>query len=112
MEKISITLNVSKIDKSKIFERTYKDKEGNDITEKLYKFDLIKGKEAKFVTEGDTWKMIKTHFGAETQTKEERDAKKKPNYVAEGFIFENKPERIIDARTGRDLTPDADDIGF
>lgn len=104
MEKISITLNVSNIDKSKIIERTYKNKEGVDVTEKLYKFDLIKSKEDKFIAEGTTWKMIKTHFGVEAQTKEEREAKKKANYVAEGFKFETKEDHsAIDPATGIDL---------
>lgn len=106
MKKISITLNVTKIDKSKIFERTYKNKDGEEITEKLYKFDLIETKEPKFVAEGDTWTMFKTHFGAEAQTKDERADKKPANYVAEGFVFEQKAERIIDPANGRDLTPD------
>ena len=107
MEKISITLNVSKIDKSKIFERTYKDKDGNSVTEKLYKFDLIKVKEPKFVAEGEGWRMIKTHFGAETQTREEREAKKTSNFVADGFTFEKK-ESVIDPITGIDCA----DIAF
>lgn len=116
MEKINITLNLSKIDKSKIFERTYKNKDGEDITEKLYKFELIKNREDKFIAEGDTWIMKKTHFGAETQTKEEKAEKKKTNYVAEGFMFENKEpviqvEPLIDPSDGRDITP-TEDIPF
>lgn len=110
MEKISITLDVSKIDKSKIVDKVYKDKDGNEITQKIYKFDAVPCKEVKFVAEGDTWIMKKTHFMAETQTKEERDAKKPTNYIGDGFRFENKEpivqvdEPIIDPSDGRDLS--------
>lgn len=108
MQKISITLDVSKIDKSKIIERKYKNKDGVEVTQKLYKFDLIEGKEPKFVAEGDTWIMKKTHFGAETQTKEEKAVKKPANYVAEGFIFETKEDHTaVDPITGVDLNNDS-----
>lgn len=90
MNKITINLNLSKIDKSKIVERVYKDKEGNEVKEKIYKFEIIPLKEKKFVAEGDTWTMFKTHFGVESQTKEEREAKKPSNFVAEGMQFEKK----------------------
>lgn len=120
MQKISITLDVSKIDKSKIVDKVYKDKEGNEIVQKIYKFDAVPVKEEKFVAEGDTWIMKKTHFMAEAQTKEEREAKKPTNYIGEGFRFDNKepvvqveekPEPIIDPSDGRDLTP-TEDIPF
>lgn len=110
MQKISITLNVSKIDKSKIIERTYNNKDGVEVTEKLYKFELIEAKEPKFVAEGDTWIMKKTHFGVETQSKEEKAEKKKTNYIAEGFTFESKEEPLIDITDGRNITPSEDDI--
>lgn len=110
MQKISITLNVSKIDKSKIIERKYTNKEGNEVIEKLYKFDLIEAKEPKFVAQGDTWVMKKTHFGAETFTKEEKANKKEPNYVAEGFTFEKKDEPIVDPTDGRELSENPFDM--
>lgn len=107
MEKISVTLNVSKIDKSKILERTYKNKDGQDITEKFYKFDLVPTKEQKFISEGKDWVLKKTHFGAETQTKEEKEVKKPTNYVAEGMIFYKKEDHsAIDPMTGVDLNKD------
>lgn len=108
MNKISITLNVSNVPKDKIFERVYKDKEGNEVKERLYKFDLIESKEAKFVTEGATWVMKKTHFGVDAQTKQERESKAKAVYVAEGFVFENKVDTsAIDPMTGLDLSAES-----
>lgn len=97
--KINIKLDVSKIDKSKIVEKTYKDKNGNEVTQKIYSFDAVPVKEEKFVAEGDTWIMKKTHFCAEAQTKEERDAKKPTNYIGEGFVFENK-EPVVEKLVG------------
>ena len=101
MNKINLTLNISKINKDKIFDRTYKDKDGKEITEKNYKVDVVELKERKFVTEGETWKLFKTHFVAESQTKQERDEKAYPNYVGEGFQFENK---LTDPDTGIDTS--------
>ena len=90
MNKISVTLNLSKIDKTRIVDRTYKDKEGNDVTEKNYKVEVIELKQPSFVAEGDTWTMNKTHFVVDAQSKDERAEKKPANYVGEGFQFENK----------------------
>ena len=92
MNKISISLNLSKIDKDKIVERTYKNKQGEEVKEKLYKFDLVESSNQTVVATGDTWVLKKTHFGVEQQTKEEKAQKVKPNYVAEGLIFEKKDE--------------------
>ena len=88
--KISLEIDLTKLDKSKIVEKSYKDKSGNNVTQKIYKADLVELKERKFVTEGDTWKLVKTHFLADPQTKEERDAKKPSNFIGSGFQFENK----------------------
>src|ERR1035437_8123423 len=90
--KISISLNLSKIDKNKIIERVYKNKAGEEVKEKLYKFDLIESTHQTVVATGDTWILKKTHFGVEQQSKEEKAQKVKPSYVAEGLIFESKEE--------------------
>ncbi len=90
MQKINITLNLSKINKDKIVDRTYKDEQGNDVTEKTYKIEVIPLKAPKFITQGDTWIMNKTHFVVEAQTKEERNSNGATNYVGEGFEFTTK----------------------
>lgn len=86
--KISAELDLTKLDKTKIVEKKYKDKDGKEITQKIYKFDVVPLKEPKFVTEGEGWKMLKTHFLADPQTKEEREQKKSSNYIGSGFTFE------------------------
>ena len=91
-EKISVTLDVSKIDKSRIQERTYTNKEGQEVTVKEYKMDVVPLKESRFIKEGPGWKMLKTHFLAQAQTKEEREAKADTVYVGEGMTFERESE--------------------
>jgi len=75
MKKAQITIDLSKIDKTKIIEREFTTKAGEVVKQKLYKLDLVPLKEPKFVKEGPTWLLEKVGFLAEPQTKEERDAK-------------------------------------
>lgn len=103
--KLNIRLNVSKINKDKIFEKKYKDKDGNDVVEKLYNMDVIPLKERKMISQGDGWTMYKTHFVVEKQTKEEKDAQKQSNFIGEGFEFESN--RAVVDEDGRDLTPNS-----
>jgi hypothetical protein len=86
--KISITVDVKKLDKSRMVERTYKNKEGADVTVKDLKLDIIPLKEPRFVTEGAGWKLMKVAFITETPTQEEREAKTKMNIVGDGVQFE------------------------
>ena len=72
MEKISLTIDVSKIDKTKIVDRTFKTKDGQTITSKDLKLEVVPVQEPKLIKEGDTWSMWKTHFVALEQTKEDR----------------------------------------
>ena len=89
MNKISITLDVSKFNKGKIVDRVYTDKSGAQATRKEYKVELVRLKEPKVIKQTDTYIMKKTHFVKETQTKEERDQKLPSVYVGEGFTFED-----------------------
>ena len=90
MKKISLTIRLNEIDKSKIVERTFTTRDGNTVTNKEYKLELVPLKEEKFVSQGDTWTLIKTHFLAEPQTKEEREAKVKSRIIGDGMEFRNK----------------------
>lgn len=111
MDKVNITLDVSKISKSKIFDRTYTNKEGQTITVKDYKMELVPLKESKVVTEGDTWVMKKTHFVVEGQSKEEKANKVKSKYIGEGFIFESK-EKSESNEVEQSDDIDSEDIPF
>lgn len=94
--KISLEINLSALDKSKIVEKTYKNKEGQDVTEKIYKADLVELKEKKFIAEGKDWIMKKTHFLADPQSKEEREKETKVNFIGSGFMFEKKEDVLED----------------
>ena len=89
MEKISITIDLSKVDKTRINKRTFTTKDGQEVTALDYKMDLIPLKDKKFIKEGDTWRLLKTHFLAQAQTKEEREANADTVFLGDGMMFEN-----------------------
>ena len=95
MDKINVTLDVSKINKDKIVERKYKNKNGEDVVEKNYKIEVVPVKEKKVVTSGPNWVLVKTHYVAEVQTKEEKANKVKMRYVGNGYKFESKQVDIM-----------------
>lgn len=97
MSKISITLDVSKINKAKIVDRKYTNKAGVEVVQKQYKIEVVPTKEVKVIAQGDTWVMKKTHFVVEAQTKEERAGKAPSVYVGEGFTFEEKGNGVLNA---------------
>jgi hypothetical protein len=108
---LKITLDVSKINKSKIIDRKYTNRTGQEITAKEYKIDVIPCKEIKVVASGDTWVMKKTHFVVEAQTKEENTQNVATNYVGEGFEFEKK-EAVAMPNIDPDTGINCDDIPF
>lgn len=120
MNKISVTLDLSKINKDRIVSRTFTNKEGVEVTVKEYKIDVIPLREPKFIKQGEGWNLLKTHFVVEGQTKEERQAKTKSIYIGEGMQFVdtstqevNYPEPTVQAekRLNSDGTS-PDDIPF
>ena len=90
MEKISIKIDVSKIDKSRITKRTYQNKSGETVTVNEIALDIVPLKETKLLKDGDTYQLWKTHFVAIPQTKEEREQKVKSRIIGDGTIFKNK----------------------
>lgn len=87
MEKISITIDLTKIDKSRIIERSYTNASGETVTAKEYKMDVVPLKDPKVIKEGPTWAMVKKYFVANAPTKEEREAKTKTGIIGEGIVF-------------------------
>ena len=84
MAKIKVVLDASKI-RPLIQNRTYKDKDGKDVTIQEVNFELVEVKEPKTIYEKDNMKIVKTHFASVIQTKEERDARAATVYIGEGF---------------------------
>lgn len=87
-KKIFITLDLSKIDKTKVFKETYNKRDGTRVTANRYRIEVIPLKEAQKIN--DT--MSKTHFVIEGLTKEERAAKKPSVSLGDGIQFEDSPQ--------------------
>jgi len=87
MQKILITVDVTKIDKSKIVERRFTNKLGHEVTVKDLKMEVVELKEPKLITQGGDWQLWKTHFVALEQTKQQKEAKEKSVIIGEGASF-------------------------
>lgn len=102
MQKISLTLDLSKINKENIIKRSYVNKDGATVEVREYKLDIVKLNEPKTIKtgtnpDGTEWAMIKTHFAAEPQTKEQRAKKEKSVILGDGIEFlTNKADGDID----------------
>lgn len=117
MQKYSFKINLSKIDKNKIEERTYKNKEGEEVTVREYSFEAILNKEEVIKT-GDTWEMVKRGFVTGKGTKlEDGNYSKEPIFgdVIEIRNTESKPVpegKGIDVSEFEDGAVNVDDIPF
>lgn len=84
MAEIQLTLDASKL-RNLVSNRTYKNKEGQDVNLQEIKFKLVEVKDPKTIFTSDKYKINKTHFACVIQTKEEREAKADTIYIGEGF---------------------------
>jgi len=89
MQKVSITVDLSKIDRARIIERTYTNGAGEQVTAKEYKMDVVemKAENHKTIASGDGWAMVKKFFVCDQPTKEERAAQAKTAFLGEGIVF-------------------------
>jgi len=96
MSKIQVVLDAAKI-RPLVSNRTFKNKDGVDVTVQEVKFELvdIKPENHKVIYEKDRFKIVKTHFAAANQTKEEREAGAATVYVGEGFshVWDNEGQQ-------------------
>ena len=106
--KISLTIDLTKINKSRIIERSYQDREGVTVNTKEYKLDIVPKKEPRLIKEGDTWQMVETHFVAEATTKEERDSGYKGAILGSGITFIDKGQGEA-PRASQGASEDIDD---
>lgn len=97
MSKITLTIDVNKIDKSRIKERTYTNKAGEEVTVKEYTLEAVPLKQPRALKKadgsliaGDTWQLMETHFACEAQTKEERQNNKETVYIGKGTQLMDK----------------------
>lgn len=61
MKKISFKIDLTKIDKNKITERKYQNKQGEEVTVKEFEFEGV-FKDEKVIKDGETWELVKTGF--------------------------------------------------
>lgn len=111
--KITLQLDLSKIDRSYIRDNEFTTKGGEVVKQKLYTVEVVPLKQEKFIKEGvgksgNKWQMVKTHFVAE-----KRDKDAEANYIGDGVQF-RYPEDDFD---GVDTQPvndniNSDDIPF
>lgn len=85
MKKISVSIDVSKLDKTRFREVEWTDKEGKSNKANYVDLDIVELKEPRFVKEGPTWVMKKTHFIKQKGKKDENMP-----FVGDGFSFEYK----------------------
>lgn len=110
MQKINITLDVSKINKEKIVTKSYVNRNNEPVVVKEYKIEVVPVKEPKIIKRGDGWNLVKTHFVAEAQTKEERAAKKKSVFVGDGFQFQDSNVNYDEGEADPKDIPDPDEV--
>ena len=89
-DRISITIDVSKMDKTRIVPRTYTNKDNEEVTQKNYRMELVALREPKLLKSGDGWEMWKTHFIVQAPSEEERENKVKTPILGDGIVFKSK----------------------
>jgi len=117
MNKIILKIDLNKVDMSKVVTRKYTNNAGQEVETRELSIDLVNLKEPKFVKEFANSIMKKVAFLVEPQTKEQREAKERSNFVGDGFIFDNKESETQedssdDSISYPDDEPNPDDIPF
>lgn len=89
---INITVDVTKLDKTKFEDREYTNKAGETVKEKNVKLDVIPLREYRIIKTGDGWEMRKTHFVKQSPSKEEKANKVELPIIGSGIQFMNDDE--------------------
>lgn len=89
MEKIIISIDVSKVKKAKFQDRRFFTKENKEVVVTELKLEVVPLREAKLLKDGDTWQLWKTHFVVYPQTEEEKANKVKGVILGDGVMFKN-----------------------
>jgi hypothetical protein len=98
MKKLTATVRVTGIDKAKIVERKFKNKEGKEEVVREFKLDLIPLKERKAIVSGEGWVMFKVGFVTMSPTKEEKQAKTKLPIIGDVIEFENEEKPQVEIK--------------
>jgi hypothetical protein len=90
MQKINLTIDVTKINKAKIIPRTYINKGGVEVTVKDLNLEVVPLKEKKFIKETPKGNLYKTHFVAHKSIKNEDGTYENGEIIGDGISFEAK----------------------
>jgi len=117
MNKLSLRLNLGKIDKTKITPRSYTNQAGVEITEQNYDIEICPLKVEKLIKEGDTWALWKVGFATEKSTKNADGSYNNGNILGDVTEMRNKQtsESVIPSVEGAGYTGEVaktDDIPF
>ena len=116
-------LSVGEVAKQLLEKRTYKNKDGEEITVTELVFDLIplKPESQKTIYQHEKFDLVKTHIAVKRQTKEEREAKTNKFYVGNGRTvwtdgkiqaFEYKKDSGQERKAESDKQADETDLPF
>lgn len=111
MQKLKLQIDVTKIDKTQIKERTYINKGGVEVTVKDLNLEVIPLKDKKVIKETDKGIMYKTHFVAHQSTKNEDGSYNNGAIIGDGITFEFKGEYNV-PQQAKDDSIDPDSIPF
>lgn len=100
MTKLKITIDLSKIDKTRIRLNSYTKKDGTEVHEKLYDFEAIPKKQARTIKEGDTWELAETHFVQNAPSKGERERGEKMVILGGATQLLNKTGTTAEIKQG------------
>lgn len=90
MNKISLNIDVDKLDKKRFEVRSFKTKAGETVSVREMKLEVVPLKEVKTLSSGDTWELRKVGFVCEAPTRAERESKTKTSIVGDATQFIDK----------------------
>jgi len=105
--KINLSIDVSKIQKSRLRKNTYTNKNGEEITQTFCDIIVVPIKEKKLIKSGDNWEMYKTGFIVEKGTKDEDT-----NILGDAIEFENTETQINEQVDNADGVDEMEDLPF
>jgi len=117
MKKLSLRIDVTKINKAKILPREYQNQAGETVKEMNLNVEIIPVKDEKVVKSTDTYTLVKVGFIAEKSTKKEDGTYENGTIIGDAFEYRDvivkETEQVIPsgykAETGE---ANIDDIPF
>jgi len=102
MKKTRLNIKINDIDKSQITERTFKTKEGEEVTEKILALDLVELKEEKVVHTAKDFIVKKIGFICHPSKKKEDGTYEETKFVGDQVVFERIENDFTEAKKARE----------